>query len=266
MEVRAFAEQVLFSCRLDEKLRPVPDELTDQEPGTPVDVQEAARPANLRIAARRTAPAMPKPSALRDPARRAIAHHILANHELQALEVMARMILKHPEAPREFRLGMAAIMQDEQRHTRMHVERAAMLGLEFGALPVNGYIWRKSIEFTGLMDYLATLPLLFEGRNLDHTLEFAGSFEAAGDERSAALMRVIHRDEIHHVAFGLEWLRHWKAPEESDWEAFCRHLRWPLRPGKARGTVFQREARRAAGLTDDFIDRLEQADIDDEPA
>jgi hypothetical protein len=45
----------------------------------------------------------------------------------------------------------------------------------------------------------------------------------------------------------------------SEWDAFCRHLDWPLRPGKARGHVFQRAARQAAGLTPEFIDRLEAA-------
>jgi hypothetical protein len=34
-------------------------------------------------------------------------------------------------------------------------------------------------------------------------------------------------------------------------------LKWPLRAEKARGDVFQREARRAAGLTDEFIEHLE---------
>ena len=32
---------------------------------------------------------MPKPGAFKDPNKRALAHHIMANHELQALEVMA---------------------------------------------------------------------------------------------------------------------------------------------------------------------------------
>ena len=94
----------------------------------------------------------------------------MANHELQALEVMARVALQFPDAPTEFRLGLAKIMQDEQRHTRMHIERAVMLGLRFGDLPVNSYIWQKSSEFECVLDYLATLPLLFEGANLDHTL------------------------------------------------------------------------------------------------
>lgn len=263
MEVRDFAELVLLSPSLDDKLRPVSDEFTDDSPGQVFDCQEPARPVNLKIAPRRTAPPMPKPGALREPQKRGVAHHILANHELQALEVMARVALLFPDAPKGFRIGLCKVMQDEQRHTRMHIERAAMLGVEFGSLPVNGYIWKKSLEFESVLDYLATLPLVFENRNLDHSLEFAAMFEAAGDDRSAALARVIHNDEIEHVRFGLEWLRKLKPETQSDWDAFAEHLEWPLRPSKAKGDTFQYDARREAGMTDDFIAKLEAA-LDEE--
>lgn len=263
MEVRQFAEQVLFAESLADKLSAAPDAFTDESPGPSVDVTEPVRPANLQFAPRRTAPPMPKPGALREAGKRGIAHHILANHELQALEVMARVALLFPDAPTDFRLGLAVIMQDEQRHTRMHVERGAMLGVRFGDLPVNSYIWQKSLSFESVLDYIATLPLVFEGRNLDHTLEFAAHFEAAGDDRSAALMRVVHRDEIEHVRFGMEWLSRLKSPDQSDWEAFSQHLAWPLRPSKARGDMFQHDARRDAGMSDDFIERLLNASDDD---
>ncbi len=263
MEVRAFAEQVLYSELLEDKLQPANGDFTDEQPGKAVDVREPSRSADLKFAPRRMAASMPKPGAFKDEIRRATAHHILANHELQALEVMARVALLFPDAPTEFRTGLCEIMQDEQRHTRMHAERAAMLGVEFGSLPVNSYIWKKSLEFKSVLDYIATLPLVFEGCNLDHTLEFASYFEAVGDDRSAALMRVIHRDEIEHVAFGMEWLRKLKPEGQSDWDAFCEHLEWPLRPVKAKGDKFQVEARRQAGLGDDFIEKLQLATEDD---
>jgi hypothetical protein len=40
-------------------------------------------------------------------------------------------------------------------------------------------------------------------------------------------------------------------------EAYEAHLHWPLRPEKSRGKTFHRVAREAAGLSDEFIDRLE---------
>jgi len=262
MELRQFAELLLLSDTLEEKLRPASAPFTDHEPGESLRPLEPGRPENLQFAPRRTAPAMPPFGALDKPQKRGLAHHIMANHELQAVEVMAWVLLAFPEAPAEFRLGLANIIADEQRHTRMHIERAAKLGVTFGEFPVNCYIWVKSMQFTSVLDYLCGLPLVFEGANLDHTLEFADAFSTAGDERSAALMRVIHRDEITHVAFGIEWLRKLKRADQSDWEAFESHLHWPLRPIKAKGDQFQREARLAAGLSEEFVDRLEQSQAD----
>lgn len=258
MELRLFAERVLLSEAIEDKLARATKPLTDKQPGEAWRPERPARSDDLQFAARRAAPAMPKPGAFQNAGKRAIAHHIMANHELQALEVMAWVLVAFPEAPSDFRIGLAEVMADEQRHTRMHIERAATLGLRFGDLPVNCYIWQKSQQFENVLDYLAGLPLVFEGANLDHSLEFADAFDRVGDARSATLMRIIHNDEIHHVAFGLEWLRRLKPPEQTDWEAFQSHLKWPLRPEKARGDNFQKEARRAAGMSEEFIRQLER--------
>ena len=263
MQLRTWAEQVVLGKSLKAKLETPPEQLDDTDPGPSLFPPLPGRPPELLFAPRRSAPAMPAFGTFANPEKRAIAHHIMANHELQALEVMALVLCGFPMAPREFRRGLVEVMQDEQRHTRMHIERATALAQPFGSLPVNGYIWKKAQQFTSPLDYLAGLPLVFEGANLDHTLEFAAAFEQGGDTRGAALLRTIHRDEIRHVRFGIDWLRRLKDPAQSDWEAFTSHLHWPLRPAKARGDTFQRSARKAAGLTDEFIDRLEAIELDD---
>lgn len=262
MEIRQFAERVLLSEDLEQKLKRCRTPFTDDDRGTAVRVERPGRPSNLPFAERRTAPAMPSGAALGDPLKRGIAHHIMANHELQACEVMAFVLLAFPEAPPEFRLGVARIIDDEQRHTRMHAERAAALGHEFGTLRVNCYIWKQTTSYRTLLDYVASLPLTFENANLDHTLEFEKHFLAAGDERGAAVLRRIHEDEIEHVRFGLEWLRKLKPEALSDWEAFAAHLQWPMRPEKARGDRFHRAPREEAGMDSEFLDRLEHAALD----
>ena len=263
MELRQLAERILLAATLDGKLERTRELLTDVQSGEPRALAVPVRPAGLKFASRGAA--MPKPAMFADPAKRAIAHHIMANHELQACEVMAYVLCRFPDAPAEFRRGMAEIIDDEQRHTRMHVERAAALGLEFGDLPVNGYIWKKALAFTCVLDYLAGLPLTLEGGNLDHTLDFEEHFRAAGDEKSAAVMRRIHTDEIEHVAFGVKWLRALKPDGISDWDAYRASLKWPLRPAKARGDRFHRAPRQAAGMSDDFLDRLEAARDESDP-
>jgi uncharacterized ferritin-like protein (DUF455 family) len=257
MELRAFAERILLTPLVASKLEPLTGGIEDRSPGEALQVEFPSRPANLQFAAPRTTPSMPHPLALADEGRRAVAHHIMANHELQALEVMAWVLLAFPDAPTEFRAGIARVMADEQRHTRMHMERASRLGLEFGELPVNCYIWKQTRTFDNLLDYIAVLPLVFEARNLDHSLELEKAFLAVGDPRSAALMRRIHEDEIEHVSFGMHWLKAMKKPTETEWEAFCAHLKWPMSAGKSYGDDFQREARLKSGMPEDFVARVE---------
>ena len=257
MELRAFAERILLSAEIEAKLEPLEGVVEDCQPGVALRVESPARPANLQFAAPRTTPSMPHPLALGDESKRAVAHHIMANHELQALEVMAWVLLAFPDAPTDFRAGISRVMADEQRHTRMHLERASRLGLEFGDLPVNCYIWKQTRSFETLLDYIAVLPLVFEARNLDHTLELEAAFQKVGDPRSAALMRRIHEDEIEHVAFGMHWLRALKNPTDSEWDAYCGHLKWPMNAGKSYGDDFQREARLRSGMPEDFVAHVE---------
>ena len=71
-------------------------------------------------------------------------------------------------------------------------------------------------------------------------------------------------EEIEHVRFGWGWLCRLKPAGRSAWDAWCDHLHWPMRPAKAKGESFQRSARKAAGMTEEFLDRLEGAEIDSE--
>ena len=77
-----------------------------------------------------------------------------------------------------------------------------------------------------------------------------------GDAGSAKLLEKIYRDEIGHVAYGLKWFRRWKNPGESDWDAFCRTLKFPLSPQRAKGFSLNVAGRQAAGLDEDFISQL----------
>src|SRR4029077_6043872 len=129
MEIRDFARQCLLSASIDDKLAEPAGSFTDANPGPAERIEVPARPEDLQFADRRMAPKLPSAQSLKEPAKRGLAHHILATHELQALVVMAWTLLAFPDAPGEFRMGVANVMRDEQRHTRMHVERAAKLSV-----------------------------------------------------------------------------------------------------------------------------------------
>jgi uncharacterized ferritin-like protein (DUF455 family) len=256
MEIHDFARLVLLSEDLAVKLAPPAVELTDDAPGPPFRAAGPGRPANLRMVSGTRARA-PRIQGMGDPAQRPRILHALANHELQAAELFAWALLLFTGAPREFRQGLTAILLDEQRHTRMYIARVEANGARFGDLPVHGYFWDKVHRIATPLNFLCAMSLTFENANLDHTVDYATAARRAGDEKTAAVIDRVHRDEIEHVRFGWTWLQRWKRPEQSAWEAFRANLAPPLLPTRARGQSFHRRGRETAGLDEDFIRHLE---------
>ena len=254
MEIREFAEQVLFGTTLEEKLR-CPETLTDEHPGSAIETPaEPGRPKSLIFKPHATGKSeFPGTHRLEETAERGKLLHFFGNHELLATELMALVLLKFPQAPAAFRKGVLQTLKDEQEHTRLYMERMQANGIEFGELPVSGYFWRCVSPMENPIDYVAGLCLTFEQANLDFARHFAKGFGQIGDVDTAKLLEKIYRDEIGHVAYGLKWFRRWKNPTESDWEAFCRTLKFPLSPQRAKGITLNVEGRRAAGFDPHFI-------------
>jgi uncharacterized ferritin-like protein (DUF455 family) len=257
MELREFAERVLFATSLEDKLR-APGRVTDQHPGPPRPSPIVpGRPTGLQFKHSDSAAGRSFPKQLEREKDRGRLLHFFANHELLATELMALAILRFPEAPAAFRLGLLQTLKDEQEHTRLYLERMRACGIEFGELPVSGYFWRAISGMENPIDYVAGLSLTFEQANLDFARHFSREFSRVGDDDGSRLLERIYRDEIAHVAYGLKWFRRWKNPEESDWAAFCRQLKYPLSPQRAKGVSFNVEGRRAAGLDSTFIAELD---------
>ena len=254
MELREFAESVLFGTTLEQKLR-APGELTDEHPGSAIVTPAApGRPGHLNFKANATGKSeFPGPHQLEKNGERGKLLHFFGNHELLATELMALVLLKFPAAPAAFRQGVLKTLKDEQAHTRLYIERMQACGVEFGALPVSGYFWRCVSPMEHPLDYVASLCLTFEQANLDFARHYAKSFVTIGDRETGNLLENIYRDEIGHVAHGLKWFRRWKNPGQSDWEAFCRTLKFPLSPQRAKGLTLNVEGRRAAGFDPQFI-------------
>jgi len=254
MELREFAEQVLFATSLEEKLR-APDSITDERPGLAFTTPIApARPKNLLFKPHAAGKSeFPGLHQLEKKSERGKLLHFFGNHELLATELMALVLLKFPDAPAAFRQGVFRTLKDEQEHTRLYIERMKSCGIEFGDLPVSGYFWRCVSTMEHPIDYVSSLCLTFEQANLDFANHFAKSFATIGDNETSKLLKKIYRDEIGHVAYGLKWFRRWKNPAENDWDAFCRVLKFPLSPQRAKGLSLNIEGRRAAGFDAQFI-------------
>lgn len=256
--MREVAERVLFAESLEEKLLLAPEGVVDAERGKSVGLPLApGRPDELKIAAKGLRGGFPGVNQLDDDQERGKMLHFLANHELLAAELMALVLLKFPNAPKEFRQGVYETMREEQMHTLMYMRRMKECGVSFGELPVNDYFWQLIAPMDTPMDFVTRLSLTFEQANLDFSKHYAGLFRQIGDTGTAAVLEKIYLDEINHVGHGVKWFRQWKKEGETDWQAYKKALSFPLAPSKAKGMApFNIEGRRLAGLDDDFIRHL----------
>lgn len=76
-------------------------------------------------------------------------------------------------------------------------------GTKYGDLPVHHGLWETARETShSLFARLALVHLVHEARGLDSNPRQIARCKAAGDHDTAAMLDIIHNDEITHVAAG----------------------------------------------------------------
>ena len=260
MTINQWAELVLFGKTLHDKtLSPLGLFDTQSEKLRSIDkVFTPGRPAELELQAwnERDKISFPKADTLFVERNRGLILHFFANHELLALELMALVLLRFPDAPAEFRNGIIHTMADEQRHMQFYLSRMKDLGVAFGEIPVNDFFWTSISSMDTPLDFVSRMSLTFEQANLDYALHYSKLFAEAGDAETAIVLDEVYRDEIKHVNHGLQWFQKWKTQSQSDWEAYRSQLIYPLSPSRAKGLSYSEDARRKAGFDENFIAEL----------
>lgn len=254
MEYREWAIRILSADTLEEKLF-CPDVLTDLEPGPPLIFNEPVRPAHMGFSRRTREQKLPPFQEHHSEEKRAVCLHRFAGHELLAVEIMAHALTAFPEAPPNFRKGVAHTLKEEQGHVRLYMARMEEMGLQFGDLPLYKHFWNHVPHISSPIRYVSVMSLTFEMANLDFAPLYGRSFAGFGDEKSATLMAQILKDEIQHVSFGFRWLNRFKG-ENPAWDAWLASLNPKLGPKRAKGFVLMEENRKLAGIPDDWIANL----------
>jgi len=192
------------------------------------------------------------------PEKMAIALNSFANHELLATEIMANMLLKFPHVTddqKRFKRGIISALRDEQKHLKLYVDRLNEIGFEFGDFPLNDYFWRQSQKITTPSEYLAIMSITFEGANLDFAALYRDEFLKIEETKTAKILETVLRDEISHVAYGIQWLSKWKE-DHSLWDYYLKSLPYPMTPARAKGKRINTEDRIKAKMNDSFMHEL----------
>ncbi len=259
--LRASCLRVLASGELEDKLAPLgaAQAQTGGARGA-VRISRPARSAALAMGA--GAAPLPRPEALGDAAARAMALARFAHHELQAAELFAAALLRWPELPAPLTRALAGILEDEQRHALLYLERLAALGARFEDFaPHSDYFWKHAPALFGGAPaaFFAGMGLTLEQANLDFSAIYREAFATAGDAASAEVCARVHADEVRHVALAARALRELGVAGAGDTQRFEASVPFPFSAARAKGRRFDAEARRAAGLDEKFIAHVRHA-------
>jgi uncharacterized ferritin-like protein (DUF455 family) len=256
IELRQFAEQILFEPSLQSKLLEV-DAFSDFAPGRAIQTPHLpARDANIALKNSEKSRSFPSFHHLEtDLLARGHCLHFFANHELLALELMALMLLRFPDAEPEFRMGLAYTMKEEQEHLKGYLRCMEKMGVGFGEIQLNDQFWKLFSGVKSPLEFAAGMALVFEQCNVDFSRQYRDFFRLLDDQDTGDLLNKVYLEEIGHVKHGLKWVQKW-SPGLSQWDAFVKSIQAPLGPHKAKGVIFDEEARRMAGFDEEYIQNL----------
>ncbi len=210
------------------------------------------------IPGRPARPALVSPRALeRRPmntvAGRAALVHALAHIEFNAINLALDAIWRFPGMPPEFYADWLTVAAEEALHFTLLSTHLTSLGHGYGDFSAHNSLWEmaeKTCE--DVLARMALVPRTLEARGLDATPAVRAKLAQAGDEAAAAILDIILRDEVGHVAIGNRWYG-WLCQQQgaeplSTYRELARRYQAPVLKGP-----FNLEARRAAGFTEEEL-------------
>ncbi len=190
---------------------------------------------------------------------RAALLHALAHIEFNAVNLALDIVWRFAGMPDAFYRDWLRVAQEEASHFDLLNQRLASLGYAYGDFPAHNGLWDMAERTRDdLLARLALVPRTLEARGLDASPLIRNKFAGAGDAPSAAIVDIILRDEIGHVAIGNDWYKRLCAERGQEPVACYAELAARYDAPRLRGP-FNLEARRAAGFDEAELAAL-QAD------
>ncbi|MDP2065224.1 MAG: ferritin-like domain-containing protein [Burkholderiaceae bacterium] len=213
------------------------------------------RPARPVLLAHRD---VPKRSAHTVAGRAALVHAI-THIEFNAINLALDALWRFGGMPEAFYRDWARVAAEEAQHFTLLLNHLRGLGHDYGDFPAHDGLWEMTHKTRhDIVARMALVPRTLEARGLDATPLIQARLRQVNTPdalAAVAILDIILRDEIGHVAIGNHWYRWLCARDGLDPVAHYavllqRHQAPQLKP------PFNEAARRQAGFTDAEIARL----------
>jgi len=195
-------------------------------------------------------PLLVKSRSMRTEEGRAAMIHALAHIEFNAINLALDVIWRFPDMPETFYADWLKVADEEAYHFSLLEAHLQVLGGAYGDFAAHNSLWDMAEKTKDdILARIALVPRTMEARGLDAAPPVRNKLAQAGDHAAAAILDIIMRDEIGHVAIGNHWYG-WLCEQRGlDPIATFARLTIEFKAPVMRGP-FNMEARRAAGFTE----------------
>jgi len=187
---------------------------------------------------------------------RASLIHALAHIEFNAINLALDVVWRFSGMPEAFYRQWAGVAQEESLHFSLLHAHLQTLGYDYGDFPVHDGLWEMAERTKDdPLARMALVPRTLEARGLDASPLVRHKLASGGDPKAAAIVDIILRDEIGHVAIGNTWYR-WLCTQRgldpiATFAQLARTYSAPVLKGP-----FNLDARRAAGFEEEELQVL----------
>ncbi len=187
------------------------------------------------------------------PEGRAALLHAVAHIEFNAINLALDVLWRFPALPDACYRDWLRVAAEEALHFSLLAQHLGTLGHAYGDFDAHDGLWAMAEKTAGdPVARMALVPRTLEARGLDATPPMQARLRKAGDERAVAILDIILRDEVGHVAIGNHWYR-WLC-EQQGLDAVAQYAVLAARHGAPRlKPPFNLEARRRAGFSVDEL-------------
>jgi uncharacterized ferritin-like protein (DUF455 family) len=200
---------------------------------------------------------LPKRTLAHDKGRAALIHAV-THIEFNAVNLAWDAVYRFRAMPTDYYADWIHIAEEEAAHFVALRQRLRDLGFDYGDFPGHNGLWDMAVRTAhDILARMALVPRVLEARGLDVTPDMIRRFRAAGDNATAAVLKVVLEEEIGHVAAGTRWFRWVCQQRKLEPEASFFALLNDYAGGQTRCPLHW-QARRDAGFSESELVRLEQ--------
>ncbi|XAH25613.1 ferritin-like domain-containing protein [Xylophilus sp. GW821-FHT01B05] len=197
-----------------------------------------------------------KQRSIATPEGRAILLHALAHIELNAIDLAADAVWRFAGMPDAFYEDWAQVAREEALHFQLLRDHLQGLGYRYGDFPAHNALWEMAERTRhDVLARVALVPRTMEARGLDASPAVRQKLISVSDRAGAAIIDIILRDEIGHVAVGNRWYGWLCAQRGLEPVATYAELTKTYQAPRLRGP-FNLPARQAAGFTEAELQAL----------